>query len=111
MTMNGIYFLTGVTPGEVVKAYTALMKISESKMAQLLAQFEVTSDQTLGEIAEGIREWLQKVDSPNTNGGFSLIENLENELCITKIDETDTAYTLAEAFFAELNLQKSFTEK
>ena len=101
-------YLDQCTDAQVVKAYTRLMMISEPAMSILMAQVPLdkatTASKMLGTdltcIATAIIEWCLRDVKPleATIYPATLEENLENELTITDVLDTDTAEGLVTAF-------------
>lgn len=89
------------TNGEIVKAYTRLMMTCEPKLAILMAQVPIDSGATdLRVIATAICEWCLVGVKPLEGTIFpaSVVENVENRLTVTTVDEHDTPDLLVAAF-------------
>lgn len=99
-------YLNHFSHATIVKSYTKLMLVSEPKLAQPMAKISVSHEINTLEIesiVQAIEKWYTSGFPATT---ISLLENLENQLTITDIDEADTSDKLIKEFFEAVKQNK-----
>ena len=97
-------YLNHFSHAAIVKSYTKLLLISEPKLAQLMAKISLSPEiNTLEGVVQAIEKWYTSGFPVTT---ISVLENLENQLTITDIDEADTSDKLIKEFFEAIKQNK-----
>jgi hypothetical protein len=93
-------YIDNCTDGQVVKAYTRLMMVSDPGLGILMAQVPIPEANDLDAIAAAIRAWCFEGVKPLEASIYpaTVEENVENELTITDVMDTDTVEGLVAAF-------------
>lgn len=99
---NTMSYLDKCTDAQLVKAYTRLMMVSDPGLSILMAQVPIPEGDKLDAIAAAIRTWCLEGVKPLEECIYryhtTVEENVENELTITDVLDTDTVEGLLAAF-------------